>query len=222
MRTVVITGANRGIGLELARLLDERGYRVIGVCRQSSPELNALGVDVEAGVDVTRAEGLVDLAERLRGNRIDLLVNNAGLLRPSSLDGIESELADWRAQFEVNSLGPVRVTSALRNHLNDGGKVVIITSRMGSIADNTSGGAYAYRMSKAAVNAAGVSLAHEFRDRGIAVGLLHPGYVKTGMTGNTGHVEAHEAAGMLVERIGELDMELSGSFRHANGEELPW
>jgi NAD(P)-dependent dehydrogenase (short-subunit alcohol dehydrogenase family) len=184
--------------------------------------LKATGVDVQEGVDVTSASSLADLAERLRGNRIDLLINNAGLLRQSSLEGIESELQDWRDQFEVNSLGPIRVTSVLRNHLNDGGKVAIITSRMGSIADNTSGGAYAYRMSKAAVNAAGVSLANEFRDRGIAVGLLHPGYVKTGMTGNTGHVDADEAAAMLLERIDELDMGLSGSFRHANGDHLPW
>jgi NAD(P)-dependent dehydrogenase (short-subunit alcohol dehydrogenase family) len=222
MKTAVITGANRGIGLELARQLADRGYRVIAVCRHSSPRLNALGVQVEEGVDVTDGASLADLAERLRGTRIDLLVNNAGLLRTSSLEGVEQELDEWRAQFEINSLGPVRVTSALRNHLNDDGKVVIITSRMGSIADNTSGGHYAYRMSKAAVNAAGVSLAHELRDRGIAVGLLHPGYVRTDMTGNSGHVDAAEAAAMLVERIGELNIDGSGSFRHANGEELPW
>lgn len=222
MKTAVITGANRGIGLELARQLSDRGYRVIGVCRQSSPQLNATGVQVEDGVDVTDPASLADLADRLRGNRIDLLINNAGLLRPSSLEGIEAELDDWRAQFEVNSLSPVRVTSTLRNHLNDGGKVAIITSRMGSIADNTSGGQYAYRMSKAAVNAAGVSLAHDFRDRNIAVGLLHPGYVRTDMTGNTGHVEAEQAAAMLIERIDELDIESTGSFHHANGEELPW
>ncbi len=222
MKTAVITGANRGIGLELARQLNDRGYRVIGVCRHSSPQLNALGIDVEEGVDITNADSLADLAERLRGTRIDLLINNAGLLRQSSLEGIESELAEWRDQFEVNSLGPIRVSSQLRNHLNDGGKVVIITSRMGSIADNTSGGAYAYRMSKAAVNAAGVSLAHELKERGISVGLLHPGYVRTGMTGNTGHVDASEAASMLVERIDELSIDTTGSFRHANGEHLPW
>ena len=222
MRTAVITGANRGIGLELARQLNDRGYRVIGVCRHASPDLNATEVQVEDGVDVTDSGSLADLAERLRGTRIDLLINNAGLLQSSSLEGIESEIDAWRAQFEVNSLSPVRVTSALRNHLNDGGKVIIITSRMGSIADNTSGGSYAYRMSKAAVNAAGVSLAHELRDRDIAVGLLHPGYVRTDMTGNTGHVDADQAASSLIERIDELNMDNTGSFRHANGEVLPW
>ncbi|MFU8830984.1 MAG: SDR family oxidoreductase [Wenzhouxiangella sp.] len=222
MRTALVTGANRGIGLELARQLEQRGYRVIAACRQSSPELDELDVQVEPDVDVSRRDNLEQLAQRLGDTRIDLLVNNAGLLRSSSMEGIEDELDDWRAQFEINALSPVRVTSALRNHLSDGGRVVIITSRMGSIADNTSGGQYAYRMSKAAVNAAGVSMAHEFKERNIAVGLLHPGYVRTGMTGNTGHVDPDEAAASLVERMEELDMNNTGSFRHANGESLSW
>ncbi len=222
MKTVLITGSNRGIGLELTRQLQARGYRVIATCRRSSEELDQLGVQVEADVDVTRRDSLERLAQRLGDLRIDLLVNNAGLLRSSSLDGIEDELDGWRAQFEINALSPVRVTSALRDHLSEGARVVIITSRMGSIADNTSGGQYAYRMSKAAVNAAGVSMAHELKDRNIAVGLLHPGYVRTGMTGNTGHVDPDEAAASLIERMEELDMNNTGSFRHASGESLPW
>ncbi len=222
MKTAVVTGANRGIGLELARQLADRGYRIIAVCRQASPQLSALGVQVEAGIDITDRAGLEDLADRLGGTRIDLLVNNAGLLIPSSLDGIEDQIDDWRAQYEVNALGPLRVTRALINHLNDGAKVVIISSRVGSMADNGSGGAWAYRMSKAAVNMAGVNLAHELADRGIAVGLLHPGFVRTDMTGGNGQVEPQEAAAGLVERIDELSMETTGSFRHANGEALPW
>ncbi|WP_376696085.1 SDR family oxidoreductase [Wenzhouxiangella sp. EGI_FJ10305] len=222
MKTAVITGANRGIGIELARQLGERGYRIIAVCRKASPELKALDVQVEEGIDITDRASLEDLANRLRGTRIDLLVNNAGLLIPSSLDSIEDEIESWRAQYEVNSLGPLRVTHALLNHLNDGGKVAIVSSRVGSIADNGSGGAWAYRMSKAAVNMAGVTLAHELKDRDIAVGLLHPGFVRTDMTGGQGHVDPAEAAAGLVERIDELSMETTGSFRHANGETLPW
>jgi NAD(P)-dependent dehydrogenase (short-subunit alcohol dehydrogenase family) len=222
MKTALITGANRGIGLELARQLKDRGYRIIVACRQASPELNALDVQVEEGIDVTCRENLEDLANRLRGTRIDLLINNAGLLNASTLTGIEDEIEQWRAQYEVNALAPLRVTSVLQNHLNDHAKVIIITSRMGSIADNTSGGQYAYRMSKAAVNSAGVSLAHEFRDRRIAVGLLHPGYVRTDMTGQTGHIDQDEAAAGLIARIDELGMDSTGSFRHANGEPLPW
>jgi|SRR5699024_9455258 len=222
MKTAVITGANRGIGLELVRQLGKRSYRIIAVCRKASPELKALNVQVEEGVDVTDRASLENLADELRGRRIDLLVNNAGVLIPSDLATIEDELDDWRAQYEINSLAPLRVTNALRNHLINGGKVVIITSRVGSIGDNSSGGAYAYRMSKAAVNMAGMSLAHELKDRDIAVGLLHPGFVRTGMTGGKGEVSPEEAAAGLVERIDELSIETTGSFRHANGEELPW
>ncbi len=222
MKTALITGANRGIGLELARQLTDRGYNVIAACRKSSPELNALGIRVEEAVDVTNAASLRDLADRLSGVRLDLLVNNAGVLRRSAFDRLEEDLDDYRLQFEVNSLGPLRVTRALLNHLNDGARVIIITSRMGSMDDNTSGGHYGYRMSKVAVNMAGISLAHELKDRNIPVGLLHPGYVRTEMTGNEGFVDASEAAAGLIERIDELGMDTTGSFRHANGENLPW
>lgn len=222
METTVITGANRGIGLEMARRLVDRGYHVIAVCRSASPQLQALDVQVEAGIDITQRHCLEELADRLRGRRIDLLVNNAGLLIPTRLDSIEDEIDNWRAQYEVNALAPLRVTQALVNHLNDGSKVVIVSSRVGSIADNGSGGAWAYRMSKSAANMAGVNLAHELAGRRIAVGLLHPGFVRTEMTGGQGHVEPAEAAAGLVERIDELSMETTGSFRHANGETLPW
>ena len=222
MTTTLITGANRGIGFELARQLKQAGHDIIAVCRQSSAELDALGVRVEAGIDLTDGASLAELTDRLSGTKIDLLINNAGVLRASSLADIEDQLADFRLQYEVNALAPLRVTRALLGNLVDGGKLIIITSRMGSIADNTSGGQYAYRMSKAAVNTAGVSLAHELKDRQIAVGLLHPGYVRTDMTGKTGHVDPDEAAANLIQRIEELSLATSGSFRHANGEALPW
>jgi NAD(P)-dependent dehydrogenase (short-subunit alcohol dehydrogenase family) len=222
MPTAVITGANRGIGFEIARQLKAKGVDVIAVCRDSSEQLDKLGVRVESGIDITQRADLDSLAQSLEGVAIDTLINNAGVLRSSSLESIEDQLDDFRLQYEVNSLAPLRVTKALLGHMKDGGKVVIITSRMGSIADNSSGGQYAYRMSKAAVNTAGVSLAHELKDRQIAVGLLHPGYVRTGMTGHTGHIDPDEAAGGLIARIEEISMDNTGSFRHANGEELPW
>ncbi len=222
MTTTLITGANRGIGLELARQLKQAGHDIIAVCRKPSPELEELGVRIESGIELTDGKDLAELSRRLGDSRLDLLINNAGVLRSSSLAEIEDQLDDFRLQYEVNALAPLRVTRALLDHLEDGARVIIITSRMGSIADNTSGGQYAYRMSKAAVNTAGVSLAHELRDRRIAVGLLHPGYVRTGMTGNTGHIDADEAAANLIQRIEELSLETTGSFRHANGEDLPW
>ena len=127
-----------------------------------------------------------------------------------------------RAQFEVNSLGPLRVTAALRHRLRPGSKVGIVTSRMGSIADNTSGSAYGYRMSKAAVNAAGMSLALDLAPAGVAVVLLHPGYVRTQMTGGRGNWGPDESAAGLLTQLDRLTLETTGSFWHANGDSLPW
>lgn len=222
MSNIVITGANRGIGLALTRLYRDRGDSVVAVCRQSSSELDALGVRVESGIDVTDGESLADLAGRLSEVDIDVLINNAGVMRRTDFNEIEDQLDAFRLQFEVNSLAPLRVTRALVDRLGEGSRVAIVTSRMGSIADNDSGGHYGYRMSKAAVNMGGVSMARELAERGIAVGLLHPGYVKTDMTGNTGNVDTDESATGLIRRIDELSMENTGSFYHANGEELPW
>ncbi len=220
MPTALVTGANRGIGLELCRSLKERGDEVIAVCRRSSPELDALGVRVEAGVDVTDEASVRRLAERLAGTTLDVVVNNAGLLAHERLGEIDFDSV--RAQLEVNALGPLRVTEALLPRLREGSKVAIVTSRMGSIGDNTSGGAYGYRMSKAAVNAAGKSLALDLRGRGVAVILLHPGFVRTDMTGHRGDLEPREAAGGLLARIDELTLEHTGELRHQNGQPLPW
>jgi NAD(P)-dependent dehydrogenase (short-subunit alcohol dehydrogenase family) len=220
MAKVVVTGGNRGIGLELVRQLAQRGDEAVAVCRSPSPELTALGVRVESGVDVSDDASVRDLAERLSGERIDVLINNAGILRHDALGGVD--FARVRDQIEVNALGPLRITQALLGGLGRGSKVALITSRMGSIADNSSGAMYGYRMSKAALNAAGMSLARDLQSRGVAVIILHPGYVRTEMTGGGGNVDAAEAASNLIARIDELTPETSGSFRHANGEVLPW
>jgi NAD(P)-dependent dehydrogenase (short-subunit alcohol dehydrogenase family) len=220
MGTALITGANRGIGLELCRQLEKRGEDVIAVCRESSTELDGLGVEIEAGVDVTSDAAVQALAGRQGDRRIDLLVNNAGLLTVESLEMMDFDRI--RKQFEINSLGPLRVTAALAGNLGKGSKVAIVTSLMGSMTDNTSGGSYGYRMSKAAVNAAGVSLARDLASRGVAVAILHPGYVKTRMTRGRGNMEPHESAAGLLQRIDALTLETSGGFWHADGRELPW
>jgi NAD(P)-dependent dehydrogenase (short-subunit alcohol dehydrogenase family) len=220
MATALVTGANRGIGFSLAKRLKERGDTVIATCRHSSGALSALGVEVFDGVDVTSDKSINMLAEKLKGRGLDLLVNNAGLLTAESLS--ELDFAAIQRQMEVNAYGPLRVTHKLAKLLDHGSKVALITSRMGSIADNTSGGMYGYRMSKAALNAAGKSLAHDLRPRGVAVAILHPGYVKTEMTGNHGNVEPDAAASALLERIRELSLETSGTFWHADGSILPW
>jgi NAD(P)-dependent dehydrogenase (short-subunit alcohol dehydrogenase family) len=171
------------------------------------------------GVEVTDDAGIARLVAALAGRRVDVLVNNAGILAHESLDDLDVE--SIRRQFEVNAVAPLRVTRALLPNLGEGSRVAIVTSRMGSIADNGSGGYYGYRMSKAAVNMAGVSLARDLRGRGIAVLLLHPGMVATEMTGGRG-IPVQESAANLIARIDSLGLEQSGTFHHADGQPLPW
>ncbi len=216
----VITGANRGIGLEFCRQLAARGDEVVAVCRKASPELTELNVTIINGVDVATEQGIVQLKEKLVGQEIDLLINNAGILRSSTLDNLDIDAI--REQFEVNALGPLRITAALVENLHFGSKVGIVTSRMGSIDDNDSGGTYGYRMSKAAVNIAGKSLAIDLEPNGVSIALLHPGYVRTDMTGNNGLIDAQESALGLIAIMDSLSIETSGRFWHTNGEELPW
>jgi NAD(P)-dependent dehydrogenase (short-subunit alcohol dehydrogenase family) len=220
MTTSLVTGANRGIGLELCRQLAARGDRVLAACRNSSPALDALQVEVLAGVDVADDASVATLAHRLAGTPLDLLVNNAGVYAHTALDHLD--LAAIRRQFEVNAVGPLRVTAALLPLLHERSKVAIITSRMGSIGDNGSGGEYGYRMSKAAVNAAGMSLARDLRPRGIAVAIIHPGMVDTDMGSPRGIPPAESVRGILA-RVDALTLERSGAFWHATtGEVLPW
>lgn len=219
-QTVVITGANRGIGLELAREYLHRGDDVIGLCRKTSPELDDSGARVIENVDVTDAKSVEAAAKKLQGITIHILVNNAGIFEDDKLGQLD--YAAIRRQFEVNALGPLHVTEALLGNLVKGSKIALITSRMGSIDDNGSGGYYGYRMSKAALNAAGKSLAVDLRGSGIAVAILHPGFVQTRMVDFAGDIAPETAAKRLAQRIDELSLKTSGSFRHSNGEALPW
>ncbi|MEB3156053.1 MAG: SDR family oxidoreductase [Cyanobacteriota bacterium] len=221
MATCLVTGSNRGIGLEYCRQLKARGDQVIAACRASSPDLEALGVRVETGVEMTSETALAELVSRLQGTRLEVLILNAGLLEASRLETLDPD--SLRRQFEVNALGPLRLVRALVDQLGAGAKVALMTSRMGSIDDNTSGGSYGYRMSKVALNMAGKSLAIDLQPRGIAVALLHPGLVRTRMVGFTPQaIPPEEAVRGLLARIDALTLETSGTFWHANGEVLPW
>jgi NAD(P)-dependent dehydrogenase (short-subunit alcohol dehydrogenase family) len=224
MAICVVTGANRGIGLELCRQLSERGDYVIAACRRSSPELDSLGIEVVAGVDVRNSESVQLLATAVGERNIDLLVNNAGILRRDELESIDDDAIDAMVeQFQVNSIGPILVTRALAaTNMSAGAKVGIITSRMGSVTDNSSGGFYGYRMSKAAVNIAGKSLSVDLGKKGISVFLLHPGYVQTDMTSGQADVLPAVSVKGLLERLDELGAGQTGSFWHAQGEPLPW
>jgi len=219
MATVLVTGGNRGIGLELCRQFAKRGDDVIATCREASPALRETGAEIIEGIEVTDETSIETLARELQGRRIDVLVNCAGVLTSESLDDLDIDRI--RRQFEVNAIAPLRITATLQDCLARGSKVVIITSRMGSIEDNSSGGYYGYRMSKAAVNIAARSLAHDLKDQGISVFLIHPGMVATEMTGHRG-IPPEEAAADLVDRIDSLGPDESGTFWRAKGEPLPW
>ena len=221
MATYLVTGTNRGIGYEYCRQLQARGDRVIAICRSASEELKQLGVRVEEKIDITSDASVTDLRDRLGDTAIDGLINNAGIVKRVTLEDLDFD--SIREQFEVNALGALRLTHALRPKLKAGAKIVLMTSRMGSIADNTSGSSYGYRMSKVALSMAGKSLAHDLKSRGIAVAILHPGLVQTRMTNFTsGGITPEESVKGLLARIDQLTLENTGTFWHANGEVLPW
>lgn len=220
-RNIVITGANRGIGVALVMQYVNNGDFVFAVCRKTSLALdNMTGITVISGIDVASNIDLTRLSEILADVQIDILINNAGILTQETLGKIN--YAHVERQVLVNAIGPLNTTEKLLNQLNKGSKVALITSRMGSISDNGSGGSYGYRMSKAALNAAGVSLANDLKPRGIAVGLLHPGFVKTSLVNHQGDIDTTEAASLLKQRIDELSLDNTGSFRHSNGKTLAW
>lgn len=225
MTEVFLTGCNRGIGLELTRQFLARGATVHATCRTSSDELEALAskspnLRVYDGIDVRDADALGRVAKDLP--TLDMLVCNAGILRPTSLEKLDLE--ELRAQFDVNAIGPLLTVAKLceAGRLQRGSKVGLITSMMGSMSDNGSGGAYGYRMSKAALNAAGVSLARDLASEGIAVALLHPGYVRTDMTRGHGNIDVTESAEGLLARLDALDLETSAGFWHTNGSRIGW
>jgi len=223
LHTALVTGANRGIGLALTQEYRRRGDRVIAVCRSDSKELRDTGAQVETGIDVTDEAALAALVKKLNRERIHHLWLNAGILEREKLGGIDKAgFESLRRQFEVNALGPLRVAQGLLENLGEGSKVGIMTSRMGSMGDNDSGGYYGYRASKAAVNAIGKSLAVDLKSRGVAVFLVHPGYVATDMVGRSGDITPEVAAQRMVGLLDKLGLQETGSFRHSNGSELPW
>lgn len=222
MSRILITGSARGIGLALVQHYLAAGDHVIAVCRDPGQELPKFGCECVDGVELTADTGIERVLTAVGSRPLDVLIQNAGLLRPDSFGELRRHVGDLRAQFEVNTLAPLFLTEALLPNLAAGSKIAFITSRVGSIGDNSSGGYYGYRMSKVALNIAGKSLSIELKSRGIAVAMLHPGFVRTEMTGGAGDIDAATAAKQLAERIAALDLAHSGRFWHARGSELPW
>ena len=219
--SIAVVGANRGIGLEIVRNLCQQGEEVFAFCRKSSSELEGLNPKkIMENFEVTDAEKMQNLLNQASLPKLDQLFHVSGILRSSSFEDLNPK--NIEEQFLVNSLGPILSVQAFLPYLNTNAKIGLLTSRMGSIADNSSGGSYGYRMSKAALNAAGKSLSLDLKDRGHTVLLLHPGWVRTEMTRGTGHLEADESASGLIEIMNSKTIEDSGTFWHVSGEELPW
>lgn len=222
---VLVVGADRGIAHALVHQLVARGDDVVAACLGEGGDLAEVAGEVVPGVDVTRAEDVARLREALldRGG-LDWVLHVAGVLGLDSLGHIDYD--EMRRQFEINTVGPLRTLEAVAPCLREGGKIGVVTSRVGSLGDNGSGGMYAYRVSKAGANMVVVNLHHDLADRAISVLALHPGMVATDLTkhypGDFAYISPDEAAEGIIANMDDLTRETSGRFRHANGEYLPW
>ena len=227
MPTVLITGANRGLGLEYARQYADDGWRVVATCRnpETAMELTSLQGEVEIHeLDIENQEQTSYLANSLREEAIDLLLNNAGIYgsRPSKLGHIEYDT--WENVMRINVMAPLRMCEAFVNHVANSKlkKIAIMSSKMGSMDDNNSGGSYVYRSSKAALNAVMKSLSIDLAPNGISVAILHPGWVRTDMGGPSGLINASESVSGLRKVIDSLNPENSGRFYNYDGSEINW
>jgi NAD(P)-dependent dehydrogenase (short-subunit alcohol dehydrogenase family) len=232
MPTALITGSNRGLGLDWVRQCAARGWRVIATCRDPSSAMDLQDFasrNREVSVhrlNVTAPDQIADLAETLRDEHLDLLVNNAGVyFEHWGKDPIGSiDYDDWEETFRVNTLGPMRVTEAFLQQLSYGSRplVVAITSNMGSIAEIEAPRDYAYRSSKAALDAAMHGLARELEPRGIGVLLLHPGWVRTRMGGSSAPLSPEESVRGMLSLVDRFEPSMSGGFFRFDGTRLPW
>lgn len=225
---LLITGANRGIGLEFVKQYAKDGWQVFACCREpeSAHELQALtktqhNIQVMA-LDVAEFDQIDILAAALRDRKIDLLINNAGIYPPSDFNHVNYE--EWETAFRVNSMAPFKMTKAFTPHLSKGQlkKVATLSSKMGSIDDNTSGGSYIYRTSKTAANMVMKSLAIDLHAIGISVVTLHPGWVQTDMGGSNALIDTRTSVSGLRGVIANLSLRNTGRFIAYDGQEIDW
>lgn len=230
MATYLVTGTNRGIGLEFVTQLTERGDTVLATCRDKdrADELLALSEKNEAlevlQLDVADGDSLQRFPEQLDGRPIDVFINNAGVYGPKDAPFGKLRQEDWAPVLHINAIAPVLLTQLLLDNLRkgDAGKLVYITSKMGSIADNSGGGQYIYRSSKAALNAAVKSLAIDLADEDLIVALLHPGWVETDMGGPNALIDTRTSVSGMLELIDGMSAGTSGQFRAYDGKPIPW
>ena len=228
MKTVLITGANRGLGLEFVKKYSENNYQVIATCRdpKSSKELHNLAESNPQiylhQLDVSVTKNIQGLANQLQDMSIDILINNAGIYRSGIFNSVNKD--SWIESFITNTIGPYEVIehflpNVLRGHEK---KVISITSKMGSIDDNTSGGSYIYRSSKTALNSMMKSLTHDLKSHNISTMTLHPGWVRTDMGGPGGWIDVKESVSGMIEQIENLSLQNTGQYIDYAGKVIKW
>lgn len=230
MKTVLITGANRGLGLEFCRQYAAADWQVIACCRQphNADALNSLVSKYSNlhlfALDVTDHEAIDGLAEEFKANSIDVLISNAGIYGDSGLGFGQLNYHDWRTTLETNVLSAMKLAEAFQAHLkrSEQGLFVAISSLMGSIADNKGGGSMLYRSSKAALNASMKSLAIDLKSEQIGVLIFHPGWVRTDMGGPNGLIDTPESISGMRDIIENFDLSQSGEFIKYDGTPMPW
>ncbi len=231
MRNMLVTGANRGLGLEFARQYAIDGWKVYAACRDPDAARELVQLAAESGgairvlaLEVTDAASVRAAAQSLAGDPIDLLVNNAGVGSPKKQRLGSLDYTAWAQVLDVNTLGPMRVVEAFLDNIANGSdrQIVTLTSAMGSIADNASGGSYAYRSSKAAVNIVMKSLSIDLAPRGISCVVVHPGWVRTAMGGPDGKLTPAESVTALRRLIAGLKPQDTGRFFNYDGKPYPW
>lgn len=228
--TILITGCNRGLGLELSRQFAADGWRVLATCREpgSAEALKALREQYSLleifPLDVTDSRQMAELGRELRGRPIDILLSNAGYYGPKGVTFGHVDLDEWRKVLEINTLAPYRLAETFCDNVAASGRKVIavISSKVGSIADNGSGGGYLYRSSKTAVNQVVKSLSVDLRERGIIALALHPGWVQTDMGGPNALISAEESVAGLKKILSTADLDESGHFFNYDGCMIPW
>lgn len=223
-----ITGANRGIGLEMVKQFSQAGWKVSACCRtpETADQLNALAKDNDQislyALDVTDYQAVSDLANHLKGHAIDLLINNAGIYGPRQSNLDDLDLDAWRQVFETNTLAPFKIVQAFSSHVaaSKGKKIAILSSKMGSISDNQGGASYIYRSSKTALNQVVKSLSIDLESQGIRIIVLHPGWVQTDMGGPNGLINVEQSVtGLKQVMTSEVK---SGHFYNYDGSEIAW
>jgi NAD(P)-dependent dehydrogenase (short-subunit alcohol dehydrogenase family) len=228
--TILITGANRGIGLELTEQFAEDGWQVLACCRNPAEagQLQALserGLAVELhALDVTNYEQMATLSDQLANRPIDILLSNAGIYGSKGTGFGEVDAEEWRQVLEVNTIAPLMLVQAFVEQVAASRQklVAVISSKVGSIADNSSGGSYIYRSSKTAVNQVVKSLSIDLAGRDITVISLHPGWVQTDMGGPNAEIGTDESVSGLKSILQSAGLAQSGQFIEFNGNSIPW